>query len=240
MLLRYVPLELFTLRGLSYIASGIGKPLFMDKYTAAKERVAYAKGDRAEAQAWKSKQKPFVARDQVNKGDGRLDGKIDSVNRQSKFSNVSELMAHIKNQTQVAINELKSKSLEVDKIGVAANVDKVVDKVDVATNIDESVKALVVNNCDNKVDATTMVSTYSKGKGIAVDSFSFDDGVQDDTLSSKRSSLPFTNLLKKQQPPRLSTLGVQDAVATAKATTKKEESRQKRKLWFQLRRLDSY
>ncbi|XVF66739.1 hypothetical protein PTKIN_Ptkin10aG0061700 [Pterospermum kingtungense] len=42
-LLRNVPLELFTLRGLSYIASGTGKPLFMDKYIANRERVVYAK-----------------------------------------------------------------------------------------------------------------------------------------------------------------------------------------------------
>ncbi|XVF61483.1 hypothetical protein PTKIN_Ptkin08bG0133300 [Pterospermum kingtungense] len=38
-----VPLELFTLMGLSYIASGIGNPLYMDRFTANRELVAYAK-----------------------------------------------------------------------------------------------------------------------------------------------------------------------------------------------------
>ncbi|XVF68435.1 hypothetical protein PTKIN_Ptkin11bG0002500 [Pterospermum kingtungense] len=36
---RNVPLELFTLRGLSYIASGIGNPLYMDRFTTNRELV---------------------------------------------------------------------------------------------------------------------------------------------------------------------------------------------------------
>ncbi|KAK8631504.1 hypothetical protein V6N13_028289 [Hibiscus sabdariffa] len=38
-----VPLELFSRRGLSYIASGIGKPLYMDSVTASRERLEFAK-----------------------------------------------------------------------------------------------------------------------------------------------------------------------------------------------------
>ena len=38
-----VPLELFTQRGLSYIASAIGVPLYMDQITAKKQRLSFAK-----------------------------------------------------------------------------------------------------------------------------------------------------------------------------------------------------
>ena len=38
-----VPLELFTNRGLSYIASTLGNPLYMDRITARQERLTYAK-----------------------------------------------------------------------------------------------------------------------------------------------------------------------------------------------------
>ena len=38
-----VPLELFSQKGLSYIASSIGNPLYMDRITAAKQRLAFAK-----------------------------------------------------------------------------------------------------------------------------------------------------------------------------------------------------
>ncbi|XVE48983.1 hypothetical protein DITRI_Ditri01bG0045400 [Diplodiscus trichospermus] len=38
-----VPLELFTKEGLSYIASAIGNPLYMDRIIAAQQRLAYAK-----------------------------------------------------------------------------------------------------------------------------------------------------------------------------------------------------
>ncbi|KAK8573995.1 hypothetical protein V6N13_096992 [Hibiscus sabdariffa] len=38
-----IPLELFSKRGLSYIASAIGSPLYMDGVTASKQRLAYAK-----------------------------------------------------------------------------------------------------------------------------------------------------------------------------------------------------
>ncbi|XVE50375.1 hypothetical protein DITRI_Ditri01bG0157700 [Diplodiscus trichospermus] len=38
-----VPLELFTQRGLSYIASAVGRPLYMDRITASQQRLAYAK-----------------------------------------------------------------------------------------------------------------------------------------------------------------------------------------------------
>ncbi|XVE88838.1 hypothetical protein DITRI_Ditri19aG0100900 [Diplodiscus trichospermus] len=41
--LRNIPLELFTKVGLSYIASAIGSPLYMDRVTAYHERLAYAK-----------------------------------------------------------------------------------------------------------------------------------------------------------------------------------------------------
>ncbi|KAK8577858.1 hypothetical protein V6N13_076537 [Hibiscus sabdariffa] len=41
--LRNVPVELFTKRGLSYITSAIGTPLYMDGITAARQRLAYAK-----------------------------------------------------------------------------------------------------------------------------------------------------------------------------------------------------
>ncbi|XVE74986.1 hypothetical protein DITRI_Ditri12bG0061700 [Diplodiscus trichospermus] len=41
--LRQVPLELFTRSGLSYIASAIGVPLYMDRITASFQRLAYAK-----------------------------------------------------------------------------------------------------------------------------------------------------------------------------------------------------
>ncbi|XVF69093.1 hypothetical protein PTKIN_Ptkin11bG0052800 [Pterospermum kingtungense] len=41
--LRNVPLELFTRRGLSYIASAIGNPLYMDSITAERKKLAYAK-----------------------------------------------------------------------------------------------------------------------------------------------------------------------------------------------------
>ncbi|XVF46414.1 hypothetical protein PTKIN_Ptkin03bG0024700 [Pterospermum kingtungense] len=58
---------------------------------------------------------------------------------------------------------------------------------------------------------------------------SFDDGVQDERLNSQRPSLPIANLLRKQQPPRLSALGVQDAVATVKDTNKKCRRQAKKK-----------
>ncbi|KAK8672311.1 hypothetical protein V6N13_110684 [Hibiscus sabdariffa] len=38
-----VPLELFSQKGLSYIASALGYPLYMDSITASKQRLAYAK-----------------------------------------------------------------------------------------------------------------------------------------------------------------------------------------------------
>ena len=38
-----VPLELFTKNGLSYIASAIGNPLYMDRITATQQRLAFAK-----------------------------------------------------------------------------------------------------------------------------------------------------------------------------------------------------
>ena len=38
-----VPLELFINRGLSYIASTLGNPLYMDRITARQERLTYAK-----------------------------------------------------------------------------------------------------------------------------------------------------------------------------------------------------
>ncbi|XVF83564.1 hypothetical protein PTKIN_Ptkin16aG0499300 [Pterospermum kingtungense] len=38
-----VPLELFTRRGLSYIASVLGVPLYMDRFTASQQRLAFAK-----------------------------------------------------------------------------------------------------------------------------------------------------------------------------------------------------
>ncbi|GMI71454.1 hypothetical protein like AT3G31430 [Hibiscus trionum] len=38
-----IPLELFSRRGLSYIASAIGCPLYMDSTTASRQRLAYAK-----------------------------------------------------------------------------------------------------------------------------------------------------------------------------------------------------
>ena len=38
-----VPLEIFTNKGLSYIASILGTPLYMDRITARQERLAYAK-----------------------------------------------------------------------------------------------------------------------------------------------------------------------------------------------------
>ncbi|XVE73699.1 hypothetical protein DITRI_Ditri11bG0139900 [Diplodiscus trichospermus] len=41
--LHNVPLELFTKLRLSYIASAIGKPLYMDRITAYKQRLSYAK-----------------------------------------------------------------------------------------------------------------------------------------------------------------------------------------------------
>ena len=41
--LRNVPLELFTQKGLSYIASVLGNPLYMDRITANKQRLAFAK-----------------------------------------------------------------------------------------------------------------------------------------------------------------------------------------------------
>ncbi|XVF82960.1 hypothetical protein PTKIN_Ptkin16aG0094100 [Pterospermum kingtungense] len=41
--LRNVPLELFTCRGLSYIASAIGNPLYMDNFTTERKKLAYAK-----------------------------------------------------------------------------------------------------------------------------------------------------------------------------------------------------
>ena len=41
--LRNVPLELFNQNGLSYIASAIGTPLYMDKITASQQRLAFAK-----------------------------------------------------------------------------------------------------------------------------------------------------------------------------------------------------
>ncbi|MBA0725908.1 hypothetical protein Golax_001769 [Gossypium laxum] len=41
--LKHVPLELFTGGGLSYIASALGNPLYMDGITASKQRLPYAK-----------------------------------------------------------------------------------------------------------------------------------------------------------------------------------------------------
>ena len=41
--LRNIPLELFSQRGISYIASGIGNPLYMDKITISQQRLAFAK-----------------------------------------------------------------------------------------------------------------------------------------------------------------------------------------------------
>ncbi|XVE75051.1 hypothetical protein DITRI_Ditri12bG0066400 [Diplodiscus trichospermus] len=41
--LRNVPLELFTRSGLSYIASAVGIPLYMDRITTSYQRLAYAK-----------------------------------------------------------------------------------------------------------------------------------------------------------------------------------------------------
>ena len=41
--LHKVPLELFTQKGLSYIASGIGSPMYMDKITASQQRLSFAK-----------------------------------------------------------------------------------------------------------------------------------------------------------------------------------------------------
>ena len=38
-----IPLELFTQRGISYIASAIGNPLYMDRITASQQRLAFAK-----------------------------------------------------------------------------------------------------------------------------------------------------------------------------------------------------
>ena len=38
-----VPLELFTQKGISHIASVLGKPLYMDSFTAKQQRLAYAK-----------------------------------------------------------------------------------------------------------------------------------------------------------------------------------------------------
>ena len=38
-----IPLELFTQKGISYIASAIGNPLYMDKITASQQRLAFAK-----------------------------------------------------------------------------------------------------------------------------------------------------------------------------------------------------
>ncbi|XVE86106.1 hypothetical protein DITRI_Ditri18aG0009800 [Diplodiscus trichospermus] len=41
--LKSVPLELFTHKGLSYIASAVGRPLYMDQITANQQRLAFAK-----------------------------------------------------------------------------------------------------------------------------------------------------------------------------------------------------
>ena len=41
--LRNVPLELFTKNGLSYLASAVGNPLYMDRITENKQRLAFAK-----------------------------------------------------------------------------------------------------------------------------------------------------------------------------------------------------
>ena len=38
-----MPLELFTQKGLSYIASAIRSPMYMDKITACQQRLAFAK-----------------------------------------------------------------------------------------------------------------------------------------------------------------------------------------------------
>ena len=38
-----IPLELFTQKGLSYIASAVGTPLYMDRITASQHRQAFAK-----------------------------------------------------------------------------------------------------------------------------------------------------------------------------------------------------
>ncbi|XP_039044744.1 uncharacterized protein LOC120184314 [Hibiscus syriacus] len=38
-----IPLELYTRRGISYIASALGLPLYMDRITAEKSRLVYAK-----------------------------------------------------------------------------------------------------------------------------------------------------------------------------------------------------
>ncbi|XVF49581.1 hypothetical protein PTKIN_Ptkin04bG0024000 [Pterospermum kingtungense] len=41
--LHNVPIEAFSKKGLSYIASALGKPLYMDRYTAQMERLSYAR-----------------------------------------------------------------------------------------------------------------------------------------------------------------------------------------------------
>ena len=38
-----IPLELFTQKGISYIASAIGNPFYMDRITASQQRLAFAK-----------------------------------------------------------------------------------------------------------------------------------------------------------------------------------------------------
>ncbi|MBA0849464.1 hypothetical protein Goshw_016372 [Gossypium schwendimanii] len=39
-----VPLELFTRKGISYVVSALGKPLYMDGITTSEQRLAFAKG----------------------------------------------------------------------------------------------------------------------------------------------------------------------------------------------------
>ncbi|XVE67086.1 hypothetical protein DITRI_Ditri08aG0131700 [Diplodiscus trichospermus] len=38
-----IPLELFTQKGISYIASALGNPLYIDKFTASQQRLTFAK-----------------------------------------------------------------------------------------------------------------------------------------------------------------------------------------------------
>ncbi|XVE49273.1 hypothetical protein DITRI_Ditri01bG0069800 [Diplodiscus trichospermus] len=41
--LSHIPLELFAQRGISYIASALGNPFYMDRFTASQQRLAFAK-----------------------------------------------------------------------------------------------------------------------------------------------------------------------------------------------------
>lgn len=38
-----IPLEMFNQKGIGYLASAVGTPLFMDKFTAKKQRLAFAR-----------------------------------------------------------------------------------------------------------------------------------------------------------------------------------------------------